>query len=72
MYLEPTVAYTGGGVQDFRAVLIEYKADISALQEIRWTGEVPSSPTSAYTKKHGVHPDQCQSSWYDYAEFSYD
>uniref|UniRef100_T1H5B8 Endonuclease/exonuclease/phosphatase domain-containing protein n=1 Tax=Megaselia scalaris TaxID=36166 RepID=T1H5B8_MEGSC len=31
--------YTRGAVQDLRRDLSEYKADISVLREIRWTGK---------------------------------
>uniref|UniRef100_T1GFQ9 Uncharacterized protein n=1 Tax=Megaselia scalaris TaxID=36166 RepID=T1GFQ9_MEGSC len=41
-YLELTVALFRG-LQDFRRVLSEYKSDITALQEIRWT-ELEDNP----------------------------
>ena len=40
--------YTVGDIQDHSRVLREYKTDITALQEIRWTGEDELEDKSKY------------------------
>uniref|UniRef100_T1GAT2 Endonuclease/exonuclease/phosphatase domain-containing protein n=1 Tax=Megaselia scalaris TaxID=36166 RepID=T1GAT2_MEGSC len=61
--------YRCGATQDLLHILTDYKAEITAIQEIRWLGKVPSSPNSTSTKKHDVHQTEFSKTQSDHVLF---